>query len=70
MSVNDFHILLIDDDEDDYVNIRALSQEIPRSKIKLVWKSNYSDGLAALQNETFDACLLDYRLGERTNRTS
>lgn len=66
MSVNEFHILLIDDDEDDFINLRDLFEEIPRSKYKITWKSSYKEGLAALHTEMFDACLLDYRLGEHT----
>ncbi len=59
-------VLLVDDDEDDLVNIRALLGEIPNSKYKLVWKSSYEDGLQALRGGHYDACLLDYRLGEMT----
>lgn len=68
MNPNEFKILLIDDDEDDYVNIRALLQELPRSQhlYRITWKSSYQKGLEALAQQKFDACLLDYRLGERT----
>jgi signal transduction histidine kinase len=66
MCVRTFNILLIDDDEDDYVNLRALFSEIPRTKYIINWKANYKEGLEALQKHTFDACLLDYRLGEHT----
>jgi PAS domain S-box-containing protein len=59
-------ILLIDDDEDDFVNIRGVLREIRRSKFELEWESSYQAGLKALQEGKFDACLLDYRLGERT----
>jgi signal transduction histidine kinase len=61
-----FRILLIDDDEDDFVNIRDLFSEIPRSTYKVTWKSSYKEGLSALCEQEFDACLLDYRLGEKT----
>lgn len=66
MSVNEFRILLIDDDEDDFINLLDLFEEIPRSKYKITWKSSYKEGLEALHTDTFDACLLDYRLGEHT----
>lgn len=66
MNVNEFRILLIDDDEDDFINLRDLFEEIPRSKYKITWKSSYKEGLEALHSEAFDACLLDYRLGEHT----
>lgn len=61
-----FKILFIDDDEDEYVNIRDIFQEIKTSKYQLTWKSSYNDGLQALKSDLFDVCLLDYRLGERT----
>lgn len=66
MSLDEFKILLIDDDEDDYVNIRDLLSEITRTRYKLTWKSSYEEGLQAIKSEGFDACLLDYRLGRRT----
>jgi two-component system sensor histidine kinase/response regulator len=66
MTTNAIQILLIDDDEDEFVNMRDLFSEITRSQFKITWKSSYKDGLAALCEQTFDACLLDYRLGEYT----
>jgi DNA-binding NtrC family response regulator len=64
--MNEIKILLIDDDEDDYVHIRDLFDEISRSKYKIEWKSTYESGFSALQEQDFDACLLDYRLGAKT----
>ena len=66
MNVNTFQILLVDDDEDDFVNIRDICRELTRSRYNVTWKSNYQDGLIALQKQKFDACLLDYRLGAQT----
>src|SRR3989344_7434205 len=66
MTLNSFKILLIDDDEDDYINLRDLVQEIRRSQYHITWKSTYSEGLAALREHKFDVCLLDYRLGTHT----
>ncbi|MGZ3691623.1 MAG: ATP-binding protein [Pseudobdellovibrio sp.] len=64
--INKFKILLIDDDEDDFVNIREIFSEISRSQYNLVWKSSYQDGIQSLKTETYDACLLDFRLGAKT----
>tara|TARA_B110001454_G_C12723220_1_gene435933 strand:+ start:15964 stop:17079 length:1116 start_codon:yes stop_codon:yes gene_type:complete len=64
--MTEFHILLIDDDEDDFLHIRDLLNDVMSSKYKVTWKSNYNDGRIALNEQTFDACLLDYRLGEKT----
>src|SRR5687767_8822632 len=64
MSLNEFEILLIDDDEDDYFFLKDLFSDITRTKYNVTWKSSYADGLEALGKQQFDACLLDYRLGE------
>ena len=64
--MTEFNILLIDDDEDDFLHIRDLLSDVMSSKYKLTWKSTYNEGLAALCENNFDACLLDYRLGEKT----
>ena len=66
LKMNEFQILLVDDDEDDYVNIRDLLEEVQRAKYKVVWKASYNEGLEALSKNQFDICLLDYRLGEHT----
>jgi signal transduction histidine kinase len=66
MSKNDFQILLVDDDEDDFINIRDLLKDIVSSNYHVTWKSTYESGLKALKEEQYDACLLDYRLGEKT----
>lgn len=64
--IDELEILLIDDDEDDYINIRDLFNDIPGHRHRLTWKSSYEDGLEAISKQTFDACLLDYRLGAHT----
>lgn len=66
MSINEYHVLLIDDDEDDFFYLQDLFAEVPRSKYKISWKSTYQEGLQALRDGSFDVCLLDYRLGEQT----
>jgi signal transduction histidine kinase len=66
MMKNEFRILLIDDDEDDFVHIQDLLNDVQSSTYEVFWQSNYSGGLKALQKEKFDACLLDYKLGEKT----
>lgn len=66
MSFNKIRVLLIDDDEDDYANIRGILSEIQRAKYDLTWKPTFEEGIKALQSGGFDVCLLDYRLGELT----
>lgn len=66
MRTNSFQILLIDDDEDEFVFMRDLCREITRSQYQLTWKASFQTGLEALRTQSYDACLLDHRLGAET----
>jgi hypothetical protein len=59
-------ILLVDDDEDDYIIVRDLIARIGDHPHQLEWVNNYDAGLAAVQRGEHDVCLLDYRLGGQT----
>ncbi|GGA13131.1 response regulator [Okeania sp. KiyG1] len=59
------NILLIEDDEDDFIVIDDILSEVESPKISLVWEKTYEGGLAAIQTGEYDVCLLDYRLGEK-----
>jgi two-component system cell cycle sensor histidine kinase/response regulator CckA len=59
-------ILLVDDDEDDYVITRDLLTEIKGDKFSLEWVDNYEAALAAMEHNQHDVYLIDYRLGEQT----
>ena len=59
-------VLLVDDDEDDYIITRNLISQIRDHRYQLEWVDNYDDALAALHRHAHDICLLDYRLGSRT----
>lgn len=59
-------ILLIDDDEDEYVITRDLLSEIEGSDFNLEWVSTYERAIEAMEKERFDVYLVDYRLGEYT----
>lgn len=56
-------LLLIEDDEDDYVITRDLLDDVSHVEFLVRWEMTYEGGLAALEEEFFDICLLDYRLG-------
>lgn len=60
------HILLIDDDEDDYLIVKKIFNKIPNSPFILEWCSSYEAGLARINEHVHDAYLIDYRLGEHT----
>jgi diguanylate cyclase (GGDEF)-like protein/PAS domain S-box-containing protein len=57
-------VLLVDDDEDDYVTIRDLFADIKRTKFDVEWAATYDDALQAIVRQRHDVYLVDYRLGE------
>jgi signal transduction histidine kinase len=56
-------VLLIDDDEDDYVLTRDLLAEIPETAFHLDWVSDEADALSAILDCGHDLFLVDFRLG-------
>lgn len=56
-------ILLIDDDEEDYLIIRDIVEEIDHKKFTLDWVDNYEQGLELISQGIHDVYLIDYRLG-------
>lgn len=60
------HVLLIEDDEDDYVLVRDMLREPGAEPVVLDWREEPEEGLEVLCEGRHDVCLLDYRLGART----
>jgi two-component system, cell cycle sensor histidine kinase and response regulator CckA len=58
-------ILLIEDDEDDFILAQSLLAEIRGSTFEVSWAQTYEEGLEKLLLNHQDICLLDYRLGAR-----
>ena len=58
-------ILLIDDDEDDFIITRDLLSDIREIKYELDWVHTFEEGLDAIRNDVHQVYLVDYRLGER-----
>ncbi|HKO45611.1 MAG TPA: PAS domain S-box protein [Pyrinomonadaceae bacterium] len=61
---NVLKVLVVDDDEDDYVLIRELLAEIGPDGFDTTWAATYGDALRAIESNGPDVCLIDYRLGE------
>ena len=59
-------VLLVDDDEDDYVMTRDVAANIPGRPIRLDWVADYDAALAAMARNEHEVYLIDYRLGKRT----
>lgn len=66
MSERPIHILMIDDDEDDFFLVTELLHDISPGQYMLEWASTYQKGIAALETNTHDVFLVDYRLGPNT----
>jgi signal transduction histidine kinase/HPt (histidine-containing phosphotransfer) domain-containing protein len=59
-------VLLIDDDEDDYILTRELLAEVKGGRYALDWAPSYEEGLRVAGRLEHQVCLVDYRLGERS----
>ncbi|MGI5308298.1 response regulator [Rheinheimera sp. WS51] len=60
------HILLVEDDEDDYVLTRGHLEDLTSLSCQLTWVQKPEDGLQHLVEGKYDVCLLDYQLGAET----
>ena len=63
-NANIYKILLIDDDEDDYIVTRDFLDESEQLSFKLNWVDNYDQGLIEIAKDQHDVYLLDFRLGK------
>ncbi|MDR3554039.1 MAG: PAS domain S-box protein [Syntrophobacteraceae bacterium] len=55
-------VLLIEDDEDDYIIFRDMLSQIGSAKFLLQWANTYDSGLREICRANHDVYLLDYRL--------
>ncbi len=56
-------ILLVEDDEDDFILLRDVLSGISTRDFDLHWVMDFNLALEALSDDSYDVCLLDYRLG-------
>ena len=61
-----FRVLLVEDDEEDYRVTRELLREVPDGSFELEWASSYEGAVSQIHAATYDAFLVDYRLGRRS----
>jgi diguanylate cyclase (GGDEF)-like protein/PAS domain S-box-containing protein len=59
-------ILLVEDDEDDYLITRDMLAGQERARFVLDWSAQYGEGLKAIERQEHDIYLIDYRLGPHT----
>ncbi|TRX60486.1 response regulator [Fulvivirga sp. M361] len=57
-------ILLVDDDEDDFVLTRDILDDIEEFEFELEWQKSFSSALDRIKQQDHDIYFVDYRLGE------
>lgn len=69
---NFLRVLLVDDDEDEYILTQSLLSDRPHGSgefepvsIRLDWVATYEAALQAFEQDRYDIYLVDYQLGER-----
>ncbi len=66
MADNGIRVLLVDDDEDEFVIMRDMLAGISTCRYGLDWIADYDEALRRLCDNGVDLCLLDYNLGSAT----
>ncbi len=59
-------VLLVEDDEDDYLITREILSSQDRVRFKVDWAPSFDQALEAIDAQSHDVYLIDYRLGART----
>jgi PAS domain S-box-containing protein len=59
-------ILIIEDDQDDFLIIEACIKDIPEKAFLIDWCYNYDEALQRIAQANYDIYFVDYLLGERT----
>lgn len=66
MPEKNISVLLIDDDEDDFLITQRVAKRIPDSRFKLEWCSSFDAAKEQIAAHRHDIYLVDYKLGEHT----
>jgi PAS domain S-box-containing protein len=59
-------ILIIEDDQDDFLIIEACIKDIPDKEFRIDWCYDYNDALRRIDQCGYDVYFVDYLLGEKT----
>ncbi|HAJ63141.1 MAG TPA: hybrid sensor histidine kinase/response regulator [Cyanobacteria bacterium UBA8543] len=65
MKNDPIRVLVVDDDEDDYILTRDWFSEIQGGRFAVEWVASYEAAIDAIAQHHHDIYLFDYRLGER-----
>src|SRR5688500_15759694 len=66
MTAVPIRVLLVDDDEDDFVIARELLREVSATRYKLDWCDSFEDAMEIISKGEHDVYLVDYRLGAQS----
>jgi CheY-like chemotaxis protein len=59
-------VMMVDDDEDDFVIVRDLLRDIGAGRYGLTWVADYDHALRQACSTDVDVVLADYHLGSRS----
>ncbi len=59
-------ILIVEDDEDDFLIIEACIKDIPEKAFRIDWCYDYNEALQRISKASYDIYFVDYLLGEKT----
>ena len=65
MKSEQINVLLIDDDEDDFIVARDLLDDVQGTSYAVEWRAAYEGALEEMLRLQHDVCLIDYNLGGR-----
>lgn len=63
MTTDLLRVLVVDDDEEDFLILRDLLADYPQGRFELEWVGTLAAGAAALREDRHDVFLVDYQLG-------
>lgn len=66
LNAKDIKVLLVDDDEDDYLILKRIFSQIPHKPFILQWSSTFEEARELVKSSDYDIFLIDYRLGAHT----
>ena len=66
MQSTTIRVLIVEDDEDDYILTRDVLDSIDQQHHEIVWCRTFGKALNLLAEQSFDVALIDYRIGQET----
>ncbi len=64
ISATPLAVLLVDDDEDDYLITTDFLRDIRTQQFEVTWAATYDEALVYLSEQHFDVCFFDYLKGQ------